>query len=61
MVDSRRMKPQLPQRRKHRRRWEAFSTLLILVSLTLCLLGLQLWEIWLMLLLVIYLGWCLRR
>jgi fatty acid desaturase len=55
------MKPQLPQRRKHRRRWEAFSTLLILVSLTLCLLGLQLWEIWLMLLLVIYLGWCLRR
>ncbi len=45
---------------KKRRRWEAFLLFLILYVSLLFFVGLELWELWALLLIVGWVRWCVR-
>jgi hypothetical protein len=51
----------VPPNPKRRRNWGALVLWTVLLSLCVYLLGLEVWELWVMILLIIYLGWCFRR
>jgi hypothetical protein len=47
--------------RKRRRNWPAFASFALLLSASLLLLGLETWELWMMLIVLYYVFWILRR